>query len=34
MRYNPAAPDSVDAVLAIDAEARILAGKRVEDCVV
>ncbi|MGA1798084.1 1-deoxy-D-xylulose-5-phosphate reductoisomerase [Sphingomonas sp. 4RDLI-65] len=34
MRYNPAAPDSVDAVLAIDAEARILAGKRVKDCAV
>ncbi len=29
-RYNPAAPDSVDAVLAIDAEARILAGERVK----
>jgi len=29
--YDPAAPDSVDAVLAIDAEARILAGERVKD---
>jgi len=29
--YDPAAPDSVDAVLAIDAEARILAGQRVKD---
>ena len=29
--YDPTAPDSVDAVLAIDAEARILAGKRVKD---
>jgi len=28
--YDPAAPDSVDAVLAIDAEARILAGERVQ----
>ena len=33
-RYDPAAPDSVDAVLAIDAEARVLAGERVKDCVV
>jgi len=32
--YDPAAPDSVDAVLAIDAEARVLAGERVEDCAV
>jgi len=31
--YDPAAPDSVDAVLAIDAEARILAGERVKDLV-
>jgi 1-deoxy-D-xylulose-5-phosphate reductoisomerase len=30
-RYDPAAPDSVDAVLAIDAEARVLAGERVKD---
>jgi len=29
--YDPAAPDSVDAVLAIDAETRILAGERVKD---
>ncbi|WP_380787080.1 1-deoxy-D-xylulose-5-phosphate reductoisomerase [Sphingomonas sp. R86521] len=29
--YDPAAPDSVDAVLGIDAEARILAGERVKD---
>ncbi len=28
--YDPAAPDSVDAVLAIDAKARILAGERVQ----
>jgi 1-deoxy-D-xylulose-5-phosphate reductoisomerase len=28
--YDPAAPDSVDAVLAIDAEARVLAGERVK----
>ncbi len=33
-RYDPAAPDSVDAVLAIDAEARRLANERVKDCVV
>ncbi len=32
-RYDPAAPGSVDAVLAIDAEARILAGERVKDLV-
>ncbi|HXH14724.1 MAG TPA: 1-deoxy-D-xylulose-5-phosphate reductoisomerase [Sphingomonas sp.] len=32
--YDPAAPDSVDAVLAIDAEARSLAGERVKDCAV
>lgn len=31
MCYDPAAPDSVDAVLAIDAEARMLAGERVKD---
>ena len=29
-RYDPSAPDSVDAVLAIDAKARILAGERVQ----
>ncbi len=33
-RYDPVAPDSVDAVLAIDAEARRLANERVKDCVV
>jgi len=33
-RYDPAAPDSLDAVLAIDAEARAYAGERVKDCVV
>lgn len=33
-RYDPAAPESLDAVLAIDAEARRLAGERVKDCVV
>jgi 1-deoxy-D-xylulose-5-phosphate reductoisomerase len=32
-RYAPAAPDSLDAVLAIDAEARSIAGERVKDCV-
>ncbi|RIA45811.1 1-deoxy-D-xylulose 5-phosphate reductoisomerase [Hephaestia caeni] len=32
-RYAPAAPDSIDAVLAIDAEARAIAGERVKDCV-
>ncbi len=32
--YDPGAPDSVEAVLAIDTEARILANKRVKDCVV
>ncbi|MCM8731440.1 1-deoxy-D-xylulose-5-phosphate reductoisomerase [Hephaestia sp. GCM10023244] len=31
--YSPAAPDSLDAVLAIDAEARAIAGERVKDCV-
>ncbi|MEG8019845.1 1-deoxy-D-xylulose-5-phosphate reductoisomerase [Sphingomonas aerolata] len=34
IRYDPAAPDSVDAVLAIDADARCLASERVKDCVV
>ncbi len=34
IRYDPAAPDSVDAVLAIDAETRRLASERVKDCVV
>lgn len=33
-RYDPAAPDSLEAVLAIDAEARRHAGERVKDCVV
>lgn len=33
-RYDPAAPDSLDAVLAIDAEARARAAERVKDCVV
>lgn len=32
-RYDPAAPDTLDQVLSIDAEARILAGERVKDCV-
>ncbi|MDP5278590.1 1-deoxy-D-xylulose-5-phosphate reductoisomerase [Sphingomonas sp. DG1-23] len=32
-RYDPAAPESLDAVLAIDAEARAYAGERVKDCV-
>jgi 1-deoxy-D-xylulose-5-phosphate reductoisomerase len=32
-RYDPVAPDSLDAVLAIDAEARVYAGERVKDCV-
>lgn len=31
--YDPAAPDSLDAVLAIDAEARARAVERVKDCV-
>lgn len=33
-RYDPAAPDSLDAVLAVDAEARGYAAERVKDCVV
>jgi 1-deoxy-D-xylulose-5-phosphate reductoisomerase len=33
-RYDPAAPDSLEAVWAIDAEARRIAGERVKDCVV
>ena len=33
-RYDPAAPADVDAVLRVDAEARRLAGERVEDCTV
>lgn len=32
--YDPAAPEALDAVLAIDAEARRIAGERVKDCVV
>jgi len=31
--YDPVAPDSLDAVLAIDAEARRIAGERVKACV-
>ncbi|KQN93420.1 1-deoxy-D-xylulose 5-phosphate reductoisomerase [Sphingomonas sp. Leaf231] len=33
-RYDPAAPDTLDAVLHVDAEARRMAGERVKDCVV
>ena len=33
-RYDPAAPETLDAVLAIDAHARGLAGERVEDGVI
>ena len=33
-RYDPMAPESLDAVLAIDAEARARAAERVKDCVV
>ena len=32
-RYDPPAPETLDAVLAIDAEARGLADQRVKDCV-
>jgi 1-deoxy-D-xylulose-5-phosphate reductoisomerase len=32
-RYDPAAPETLDAVLAIDSEARALAVERVKDCV-
>jgi 1-deoxy-D-xylulose-5-phosphate reductoisomerase len=32
-RYDPPAPESLDAVLAVDAEARSVAGERVKDCV-
>jgi 1-deoxy-D-xylulose-5-phosphate reductoisomerase len=32
-RYDPGAPETLDAVLIIDAEARRLAGERVKDCV-
>ncbi|MCT8003063.1 1-deoxy-D-xylulose-5-phosphate reductoisomerase [Sphingomonas sanguinis] len=33
-RYDPAPPETLDAVIAIDAETRVLAAERVEDCVV
>lgn len=33
-RYDGAAPEALDAVLAIDADARRIAGERVKDCVV
>jgi 1-deoxy-D-xylulose-5-phosphate reductoisomerase len=33
-RYDPPAPETLDAVLDVDAGARRLAGERVEDCVV
>jgi 1-deoxy-D-xylulose-5-phosphate reductoisomerase len=33
-RYQPEAPDTLDAVLAVDAEARAVARQRVEDCLV
>ena len=32
-RYDPPAPDTLDDVLTVDAEARRLAGERVKDCV-
>ncbi|WP_294257434.1 1-deoxy-D-xylulose-5-phosphate reductoisomerase [uncultured Sphingomonas sp.] len=32
-RYDPVAPETLDAVLAIDAEARLYAAERVKDCV-
>ncbi|MEG3180098.1 1-deoxy-D-xylulose-5-phosphate reductoisomerase [Sphingomonas sp. LT1P40] len=32
--YDPAAPETLDHVLAIDAEARAIAGERVKDCLV
>jgi len=32
--YDPAPPETLEAVLAVDAEARRLAGERVKDCVV
>ncbi|OYY72205.1 1-deoxy-D-xylulose-5-phosphate reductoisomerase [Sphingomonas sp. 28-63-12] len=32
--YDPAAPEALEAVLAVDAEARRFAGERVKDCVV
>ena len=33
-RYDPAAPETLDQLLAIDAEARTIAGERVKDCVI
>jgi 1-deoxy-D-xylulose-5-phosphate reductoisomerase len=33
-RYDPVAPETLEAVLAVDAEARIHADERVKDCVV
>jgi 1-deoxy-D-xylulose-5-phosphate reductoisomerase len=33
-RYQPEAPDTLEAVLAVDAEARAVARRRVEDCLV
>ncbi|WP_343527673.1 1-deoxy-D-xylulose-5-phosphate reductoisomerase [Sphingomonas sp.] len=33
-RYDPAPPETLDAVIAIDAETRVLAAERVEDCIV
>ena len=33
-RYDPPAPETLDAVLQVDGEARRLAGERVKDCVV
>ncbi|RSY90643.1 1-deoxy-D-xylulose-5-phosphate reductoisomerase [Sphingomonas koreensis] len=33
-RYDPAAPETLDQVLMIDAEARNIAGERVKDCVI
>jgi 1-deoxy-D-xylulose-5-phosphate reductoisomerase len=33
-RYDPAAPATLDQVLAIDADARRIAGERVKDCVI
>ncbi len=33
-RYDPAPPESLDAVIAIDAETRAITAERVEDCVV
>lgn len=32
-RYDPAAPETLDAVLDVDAQARRMAGERVKDCV-